>query len=160
MGFIPRSYGEGGLEDAFWFAVAPITTVPMALYVASATVSDDWRYGRPDWKANLRNAGIWAAIAQGVYSWNQYYHAGKYSYMSASAASKLAAHSAASTAVILPVLAVAAAIGWAATGEIHGAVTPGVASGIGMPMTPELYSGGTSSNPAGWDFGGWLDRLF
>ncbi len=36
--------------------------------------------------------------------------------------------------VILPVLATAAAAGWIATAEHHGAVTPGVASGFGMPI--------------------------
>jgi hypothetical protein len=51
--------------------------------------------------------------------------------------------------VILPVLATASAAGWIATAEQHGAVTPGVASGFGMPMTPELYSRGTSSDPLG-----------
>ena len=51
--------------------------------------------------------------------------------------------------VTLPVVATAAALGWAATAEHHGAVTPGVASGFGMPMSPELYSRGTSSDPLG-----------
>ncbi len=37
--------------------------------------------------------------------------------------------------VTLPVLATAAAAGWIATAEHHGAVTPGVASGFGMPIT-------------------------
>ena len=55
----------------------------------------------------------------------------------------------------LPLVATGAAVGWAATAEHHGAVTPGVASGIGMPMTPDLYSEGTSSNPAGWDLSSW-----
>ncbi len=43
----------------------------------------------------------------------------------------------------------AATAGWIATAEHHGAVTPGVASGFGMPITPELYSRGTSSDPLG-----------
>ena len=37
--------------------------------------------------------------------------------------------------VTLPVLATGAALGWAATAEHHGAVTPGVASGFGMPLS-------------------------
>ncbi len=37
--------------------------------------------------------------------------------------------------VTLPVLAMASAAGWIATAEHHGAVTPGVASGFGMPIT-------------------------
>lgn len=64
------------------------------------------------------------------------------------------------TPLLAPTVAVASTAGWIATADEHGAVAPGVASGIGMPMTPELYSRGTSSNPAGWDFGGWWDRLF
>ncbi len=38
-------------------------------------------------------------------------------------------------AYALPVLAVGSAAGWIATAEQHGAVTPGVASGFGMPIT-------------------------
>ncbi len=52
-----------------------------------------------------------------------------------------------------------AATGWVATADQHGAVTPGVASGIGMPMTPDLYSQGTPSNPAGWDIAEWWANL-
>ena len=54
--------------------------------------------------------------------------------------------------------ATASAVAWAATGELHGAVPPG--TGMGMPMTPDLYSGGTSSNPAGWDFSSWWSNLW
>ncbi len=48
--------------------------------------------------------------------------------------------------VTLPVLATGAALGWAATAEHHGAVTPGVASGFGMPMT----NPGAAHSPAPW----------
>ncbi len=37
--------------------------------------------------------------------------------------------------VTLPLLATASTAGWIATAEHHGAVTPGVASGFGMPIT-------------------------
>ncbi len=37
--------------------------------------------------------------------------------------------------VTLPLLAMASTAGWIATAEHHGAVTPGVASGFGMPIT-------------------------
>ncbi len=55
------------------------------------------------------------------------------------------------------VAAPAIALTWAATGEEHGAVAPGVASGFGMPMTPEFYSG-TESDPTGYRAG--LRALF
>ncbi len=155
MGWLPDDHA-----DSFWFAVSPVTSFPIAVYSAAAYVTGDWRFGRPDAKESVRNAGIWGAIAVGVHAWNSYYHPGKYSFTSASSAVKTAAHLAAVPSVILPVVATGAAIGWAATAEHHGAVTPGVASGIGMPMSEELYSGGTAGNPAGWDFGQWWDDLF
>ncbi len=52
-----------------------------------------------------------------------------------------------SLSVTLPVLAMASAAGWIATAEHHGAVTPGVASGFGMPMAPT--TGGSLDNPLG-----------
>ncbi len=52
-------------------------------------------------------------------------------------------------AVPVAALAVGSAAGWIATADVHGAVAPGVASGIGMPMTPELYSS-TASDPTGY----------
>ncbi len=160
MGFIPRPVGQGGLEDAFWFAMAPITTIPMGIYATAAFITDDYRYGRPDWKANVRNAGIWGAIAQGVWAWNAYFHPGKYSYMSGTGAAKLAGHLAAHSGVLLPALAAASAVGWAATGHLHGAVPPGTASGFGMPMAST--TGGSVDNPLGFTWGSlstWADNM-
>ncbi len=42
--------------------------------------------------------------------------------------------------VTLPVLATAATAGWIATAEQHGAVTPGVASGFGVPISDQTQS--------------------
>lgn len=57
--------------------------------------------------------------------------------------------------------ATASAVAWASTAEHHGAAVPSVDNlGIAMPMTPELYSRGTYSNPAGWDIASWWDSLF
>ncbi len=51
------------------------------------------------------------------------------------------------TPVTLPLsIAVAATSGWIASAEHHGAVTPGVASGFGMPMT----NPGAAHSPAPW----------
>lgn len=57
-------------EDAFWFAVAPLTTGPVALYSVSAYVSGSYPYGKPDWAANARNAITWLAVGSSVYAWN------------------------------------------------------------------------------------------
>ncbi len=145
-------------SDAFWFAVAPVTAVPTAVYAAAAATTGDYPAGKPDWKANIRNTGIWGAIALGVYGWNQYFHPGKYAFTTGAQAYKLVGHLAANPATIGMAAATVAAVGWAATGDLHGAVPPG--TGMGMPMTPDLYSQGTSSNPAGWDFGSWWADLF
>ncbi len=153
MGWLPDK-----ASDTFWFLVSPITTVPIAVYSASAYVSGQYPYGSPDWKASARNAGIWGAIAFGNWAWNAVYHPGKYAYTSAVEGYKVVAHLAANPVTVGVGLATAAAVGWAATGDLHGAVPPG--TGMGMPMTPDLYSQGTSSNPAGWDFGSWWSDLF
>ncbi len=153
MGWIPDEP-----EDAFWFVVSPITGVPTAVYAAAAYTTGDYPVGKPDWRANVRNAGIWGAIAVGVHAWNAIWHPGKYSFTTGSQAFKVAGHLAASPVSFAIAAATVSAVAWAATGDLHGAVPPG--TGMGMPMTPDLYSGGSTSNPAGWDFGVWLDNLF
>lgn len=153
MGWIPDEP-----EDAFWFAVSPITAVPTAVYAAAAYTTGDYPAGKPDWRANLRNAGIWGAIAVGVHAWNTIMFPGKYAFTTGTQAFKVAGHLATNPVTLGIAVATASAVAWAATGDLHGAVPPG--TGMGMPMTPDLYSQGTSSNPAGWDFGSWLDSLF
>lgn len=61
--------------------------------------------------------------------------------------------------VVAPValLAVAATAGWIATADKHGAVTPGVASGIGMPLAPT--TGGSVENPLGLTWGSFSESL-
>ncbi len=152
MGWLPDK-----ASDTFWFLISPITTVPIAVYSASAYVSGQYPYGTPDWKASARNAGIWGAIALGNWAWNAVYHPGKYAYTSAAEGYKVVAHLAANPVTIGVGLATAAAVGWAATGDLHGAVPAG--TGMGMPMAPDLYTQGSSGNPAGWDFGSWLEDL-
>ena len=156
MGWLPEEY-----SDAFWFAVTPITTIPLLVYTGASTVSGDWRYGKPDTKANIRNAAIWAAIAGAVFSWNAIVHPGKYQFMTGSDAFKGVVHIASKSPAFVPAavaaVAVGSAVGWAATAEHHGAVAPG--TGMGMPMTSDLYSQGTASNPAGWDFSTWWSNI-
>ncbi len=146
-------------SDFFWFLVSPITTVPMAAYTIGFYVAgEEHPYGKPDWRKNLANAGIWGAAALGNWAYHAYMHPGKYSWTKPADAFKLVGHLAANPLVIATTGATAAAVAWAATGDLHGAVPPG--TGMGMPMTPDLYSQGTSNNPAGWDFGSWLEELF
>ncbi len=55
-----------------------------------------------------------------------------------------------------------AAGGYVATHDQHAGAT-GMLVGdmnMGMPVSSELYSRGTSSNPAGWDLRSWWDDLF
>lgn len=154
MGWAPSEY-----DDALWFLLSPITTIPLGIYAFTGFALNKYPYGEPDWRASARNTSVWAGISGSAWAWNAIVHPGKYPFVSGVSAYKVLGHTAASSAVIIPALATAAAIGWAATGETHGAVTPGVASGIGMPMTPELYSG-TESDPTGYrrslrDLFGW-----
>ncbi len=155
MGWLPDDP-----EDAFWFAIAPLTTIPTAVYSMAAMTTGDWRYGKPDWRANVRNAAIWSTWGATAYGWNLMMSPHNAQYLSGTNAMKNALHLAAIPSVVLPALAVGSAAGWVATAEHHGAVTPGVASGIGMPMSLELYSGGTADNPAGWDLRQWWSDLF
>ncbi len=61
---------------------------------------------------------------------------------------------------LLPGVATASALGWAATGDLHGAVPPGTASGIGMPMAPT--TGGSVDEPLGLTWGSlstWAENM-
>ncbi len=146
-------------SDAFWFLLAPVTTIPMAAYtIGFYAAEEEHPYGVPDWRESARNTGIWASMAVGNWAYHAFMHPGKYAWTSAVDVYKLAGHLAANPLVIAGTGATAAAVAWAATGDLHGAVPPG--TGMGMPMTPDLYYQGTSSNPAGWDFGAWWENLF
>lgn len=116
MGFVPRES-----EEAFWFLVSPITTVPLGIYSVAGYVSDEYPYGEPDYQASIRNTGIWGAISFGVWAWNAYFHPGKYAFTTGSAAFKTVGHIAAGSAVplLMVTAAVAAGAGYVATSETH-----------------------------------------
>ena len=145
--WLPDSYW-----DVFWLAVAPITTLPMAIYYASAYLTDDWRYGKPDVEDNVRNALVWAGIGGSVFAWNAFVHPGKYPYMSPASAFKTAAHVAAPAAVpaALVTLAVGSAAGYVATSDVHKGAT-GMLLGdmnVGVPVTTD--SSNWLMNPPTW----------
>eukprot|EP00661_Eupelagonemidae_sp_cell13_P011902 gene11902-biopygen22928 len=114
MGFLPEEH-----EDTFWFLVAPLTTIPMAVYTAAGITYGSYPHGEPDWKASVRNTGIWGSIAAGVWGWNAIFHPGKYAFTSGTSAYKIAGHIIAPAAVplLLSSVAVAAAIGYVSTAE-------------------------------------------
>ena len=80
------------MEDAFWFAVSPLTTIPTAVYSAAGYTTGQYPFGKPDMQANIRNATFWSAIAGSVWAWNTLVHPGKYPFLSSSGAFKGAAH--------------------------------------------------------------------
>ncbi len=141
MGWLPDK-----ASDTFWFLVSPITTVPIAVYSASAYVSGEYPYGSPDWKASARNAGIWGAIALGNWAWNAVYHPGKYAYTSAVEGYKVVAHLAANPVTIGAAVATAAAIGYVATADQHGGATGMLVGDMNMGLPVAISPGGSSSN--------------
>ncbi len=144
MGWLPSEP-----SDAFWFAVAPVTAVPTAVYAAAAATTGDYPAGKPDWKANIRNTAIWGAIAAGVYGWNQYYYPGQYAFTTGAQAYKLVGHLAANPVTIGIGAATVAAIGYVATAEVHGGATGMLVGDMNVGMSTNLshYSaGGSSSN--------------
>ncbi len=155
MGWLPTHH-----RDSFWFLISPLTTAPLAVYTTTGYLLDDYPLGKPDWRSNVRNAGIWGAIAGGNWAWNAYFHPGKYAFLSGSGAYKIVGHSLMNPQFILPVAATAAAVGWAATGHHHGAVAPGVASGFGMPVTPGIYDLSQPDGGIGSGLRAWWDALW
>ncbi len=91
MPFIPEST-EDALSDIIPFLVAPITTVPTAVYSAAAYVTDDYPLGKPDWGANLRNAVIWTAAAGAAYGWNYFLSPHNATWVSGGSAYKAVSH--------------------------------------------------------------------
>eukprot|EP00661_Eupelagonemidae_sp_cell13_P018382 gene18382-biopygen17402 len=135
MGFLPEEH-----EDTFWFLVAPLTTIPMAVYTAAGITYGSYPHGEPDWKASVRNTGIWGSIAAGVWGWNAIFHPGKYAFTSGTSAYKIAGHIIAPAAVplLLSSVAVAAAIGYVSTAEVHGGAT-GMLAVYMWEAEPRLY---------------------
>jgi len=140
------------MEDAFWFAVSPLTTVPIAVYTATAYATDDWRFGKPDVRENLRNALLWAGIAGSVYGWNSLVHPGKYPFMSAGSVFKTAAHIAAPAAVpaALATLAVGSAVGYVATSDVHKGATGMLVGDMNMGVPVTTDSANWLMNPPTW----------
>jgi hypothetical protein len=109
--------------DAFWFAVAPITTVPMGLYSATGYATGDYPYGKPDLASSARNAFGWFTIAASVYGWNLLASPHNATWVSGTQAFKVGGHWLAAAPLIplaAVVLATAAAVGYVATADVHG----------------------------------------
>lgn len=101
MPWLPSDY-----DDTFWFALTPITSIPLAVYGAAGYVSGDYPLGKPDWKGSARNTALWGGISVAVYAWNAYFHPGKYAYLSGSAAAKAVGHIAAGSAASMAAVGV------------------------------------------------------
>ncbi len=133
-------------EDAFWFALAPATTIPMALYSVSGYVSGEYPYGKPDLESSARNAMGWGALAASVHGWNLLFSPHNASWISGTQAFKVASHWM-MTPAMLPVAAIASTaavgVGYAATSDVHGGAfsVPGGAMSYG----PGIYG----SDPMG-----------
>jgi hypothetical protein len=144
MGFLPTEY-----EDTLWFLLAPITTIPMAVYAASGLTYGSYPYGKPDIRASIRNSVIWTGMATAIYGWNQYYHPGKYAFMTGSQAFRTAGHLVVNPVTVGAAIATAAAIAYVATADQHGGAT-GMLVGdmnMGLPVTQHGQpAGGSSSN--------------
>lgn len=131
MPFVPSE-----AEEAFWFALAPVTTLPTALYSLTGYVTGDYPYGKPDLASSARNAMGWGAIAASVYGWNLMMSPHNAVWVSGTQAFKVAGHFLMSPAMI-PVAAVAIAVaagaGYVSTSDVHGGAVPGVTSfgGVG-----------------------------
>lgn len=141
-------------SDNFWFAVAPLTTIPFFVYGASGYISGDYRYGKPDWQSNIRNAAVWGGLGGSVYLYNLLVHPGKYGFVSAGEALKFPLHMALTSpalpAAILGTVAVGSAAGYVATSDVHKGAT-GMLVGdmnMGVPVSPESAS--WIENPPTW----------
>ena len=125
-------------SDVWWFLVSPLTTVPFGIYSLTGAIQEHrgeenpYPYGEPDWRASARNSAIWTGSAFASWAYHAIVHPGKYAWTSASSAYKILGHTAASSAVVLPAVAVAAAAGYGATHAVHG----------GAPVLPESMTFG------------------
>lgn len=137
-------------EDKDWWEKAEHAAI------ATATVSIPFHV-----LTAMSSGGYWANLPPGMSyraaSMKKFTHQMFYNFMRNS----VAVGSRFTVAAPLAALAIGSAGGWIATAEHHGAVVPGVASGFGMPMTPEIYHG-TESDPTGYRRGlrEWWSSLF
>ena len=79
-------------SDAFWFAVAPLTSIPFGIYAAAAYVTDDYPFGKPDLRASVRNAVLWLGAAAAVHGWNLAMSPHNAQFVTGSQAAKAAGH--------------------------------------------------------------------
>lgn len=111
-------------EDKDWWEKAEHTAI------ASATVAIPFHV-----LTAMSTGGYWANLPPGMSwraaSYKKFTHQLFYNFMR----NVIAISSRVPSAVPVVALSVGAAAGWIATAEHHGAVTPGVASGFGMPIT-------------------------
>lgn len=125
MGWIPDEP-----SDAFWFAVAPVTTGPTAVYATAGYLSGDYPLGKPDTKANVRNSLLWGTIAGGVYTWNYFMSPHNAVFMTGSNAWRTAFHlGGVPMAVVLATVAVG--VGYVATADVHGGTVGMAPGGVG-----------------------------
>ena len=125
MGWLPDKR-----SDAFWFAVAPITTGPTFLYASAGYVSGEYPLGKPDWRANARNALIWTGAAGGAYTWNYFMSPHNATFMSGSSAWKTALHIG-GVPLAVAVATVAVGVGYVATADVHGGTAGMAPGGVG-----------------------------
>jgi hypothetical protein len=89
--FIPTSKKDA-LSDIIPFIVSPITAIPTAVYSATAYVTQDYPFGKPDHAANIRNVIGWTTIASAVYGWNLWMSPHNAVWVSGGSAMKAAGH--------------------------------------------------------------------
>jgi hypothetical protein len=143
------SWNDPDPIDAFWFAVAPITTGPVAVYSAAGLVSGTYPFGKPDWATSVRNSLSWLAIASSVYGWNMWMSPHNLAWVSGSQAFKTGGYIAAPAAVpvVLLTIAVAAAAGYVSTSDVHMGATGMLVGDMNMGIPVGVTSsGGSSSN--------------
>ncbi len=87
-------------SDAFWFAIAPVTSIPFGIYAAAGYVTGDYPAGKPDYQASIRNAVLWAGAAGAVHGWNLAFSPHNATFVSPSAAWKVAGHVAMANPVV------------------------------------------------------------
>ena len=110
--WLPQTYG-----DVAAYMVAPISAPYTFGYAMAYFVykdSDD-PLPAPDWRANVRNYGLWSFKAGMVWAYNSYMHPGKYSFVSGSKAFQLVAKHVPPQSLVPLVLAAPMAIGFKVT---------------------------------------------
>ncbi len=109
--------------DAFWLAVAPLTTVPVLVYSAAGWTSGSYPLGQPDWRTSVRNSLSWLGVAGTVHAWNLWMSPHNAVFTSGTTAFKTGMQAFALSPAMVPTIAVvvatAAALGYGATSGEH-----------------------------------------